>query len=949
MKSLRILAVAFVAVLWVVAPAMAQGTSGSLTGTVTDQQGAAVPGAGVSAHNTDTGLQRSTTTDTTGTFVLHGLPVGSYELKIEMAGFAPLSRPNVSINVGATTALEFRLNVASQTEELTVVADAPLINTKESGVGEIVTGTQIENLPLNGRQFGNLAALVPGVGLGFHPDPTKSTQFAPQVAGGTGRNINYLIDGGDNNDDTVGGMVQNFPLDSVGEFNFVTQRFKAEYGRSYGGVLQVVTKSGTNELKGSVFNYFRDKSLNAQTETEKLNEVPKGDYRKYQFGGSLGGPIKRDRTHFFVSFERVQQDTTQSVDTLGLFPDKDGVFAVPFRENLAIGKITHQLSTNNYLSVRYGYNNNNQPYGASPQSPAEHWGTSKNTFHSANLNLNTVLSGGRLNEFLFQYSYFHNHIGASSNLPTETFPNGVAIGQNGNTPQDTLQHKLQFRDDFTWTSGRHELKAGLMFINEPKLDVTFSTGQQLTFTHIEDARDAPISSISQNGPIGDPNGFSGGLIPNKQYGGYIQDTWRVTDKLLFDLGVRYDVVTGFAFDQSRNRVFRDLQEAGAAGRLAGVAGMGDFGAEPKEDKNNIAPRLGFIYDAKGNGSFVIRGGVGRYYDFPYTNATLLFPVIDSQSAFGEIYFASNSDGLRNADGSFFHVGQALPPNETVIDPSNGATSAFTPLPRQPYTDQANLGFSVSLGKNYAFEVDGMMTRGRDQGRAMSLNVRPNLGPRRFAGILPNVGTLSFSVWVPENRSKYKGVSFAFKKRWDGKTQLLASYTLSEARSTARGGTDEFIGAGLLNAFDPFSDAQFGPSSTDARHRVTISGIWSPGAGFTFAPIFRYRSKLPFNITAGQDLNRDNNNFDLPPDVSTTNAGRGATYKQLDFRLSKRFHFSGHTGFELIGEVFNLTNSKNPAGFIGNRRSALFGQATEFAGDFQRGEQRMAQFGVRLEF
>ena len=948
MSRLRLSVIALAAVL-AAAPGFAQGTTGSLAGIVTDQQSAAVPGAAVSAHNTATGLQRSTTTDTNGSFTIHGLPVGAYEVKVELAGFAPVTRQGVAVNVGATNALDLRLRLAGQSEEVTVVADAPLINAKESGVGEIVTSTQIENLPLNGRQFGNLAALVPGVGLGYHPDPTKSTQFAPQVAGGTGRNINYLIDGGDNNDDTVGGMVQNFPLDSVGQFNFVTQRFKAEYGRSYGGVLQVVTKSGTNDLQGSLFNYFRDKSLNAQTEQEKLSEVPKGDYRRYQFGGSLGGPIKKDKTHFFVSAERVQQDTTQAVDTLGLFPEKDGVFDLPFRETLAVGKITHQLSDAHYLSVRYGYNTNSQPYGASPQSPPEHWGTSKNTFHSANLNLNTVLSRGRLNEFLFQYSYFHNHIGADSNLPTESFPNGVFIGQNGNTPQDTLQHKYQFRDDFTWNAGRHELKAGVMFINEPTLDVTFSTGQQPTYTHIDDFLDSPVTVITQNGPIGEAGGFSGGLIPNKQYGAYIQDTWRVTDKLLFDLGVRYDLITGFAFDQSRNRVFNDLQEAGRAGRLAGVLGMEDFGSEPREDKNNIAPRFGFIFDPKGDSSLVVRGGVGRYYDFPYTNATLLFPVIDSQSAFGEIYSASNSQGLRNADGSFFRVGQPLPPNEAVIDAENAATTAFTPLPRQPYTDQANLGFSVAVGQDWAFEVDGMMTRGRDQGRSMSLNVRPDLGPRRFADILPNVGTIGFSVWVPENRSKYKGVSFAVKKRWDGKTQLLASYTLSEGRSTARNGTDEFIGAGLLDAFDPFSDAQFGPSATDARHRVTLSGVWSPGAGFTFAPIFRYRTELPYNITAGLDLNRDNNNFDLPPDVSTVNAGRGASYKQLDFRLSKRFRFGRPTGLELIGEMFNVTNAKNPAGFIGNRRAANFGEATEFAGDFQRGEQRMAQLGVRLEF
>ena len=154
-------------------------------------------------------------------------------------------------------------------------------------------------------------------------------------------------------------MVQNFPLDSIGEFNFETQRFRADSGRANGGTLKVVTKSGTNELKGSVFEYFRDKSLNAQTESEKRAGAEKGEYKKHQFGGSLGGPIVKDKTHFFLSGERVQQDTQQAVDTGGLYPDKDGQFDVPFRENLFVGKITHQLSPDNFLAVRYGYNDNN--------------------------------------------------------------------------------------------------------------------------------------------------------------------------------------------------------------------------------------------------------------------------------------------------------------------------------------------------------------------------------------------------------------------------------------------------------------------------------------------------------------------------------------------------------------------------------------------------------------
>ncbi|MCA1560719.1 MAG: TonB-dependent receptor plug domain-containing protein, partial [Acidobacteria bacterium] len=169
----------------------------------------------------------------------------------------------------------------------------------------------MENLPLNGRQFANLAATIPGVGLGFHSDPTKSTQYSPQINGGNGRNVNYQMDGGDNNDDTVGGLLQLFPLEAIQEFNVQTARYKAEYGRSNGGVMNIVTKSGTNDMSGSLFTLFRDTEMNARTETEKFNEVEKQDYRRYQYGGSFGGPIARDRVHYFAAAERTQQDTFQ--------------------------------------------------------------------------------------------------------------------------------------------------------------------------------------------------------------------------------------------------------------------------------------------------------------------------------------------------------------------------------------------------------------------------------------------------------------------------------------------------------------------------------------------------------------------------------------------------------------------------------------------------------------
>jgi hypothetical protein len=939
------------------APGFAQGTNGTLDGRTADEQGLALAGVTITAKDTATGFSRSTVTDVAGVFRLPGLPVGQYEVSASLSGFASRLQKNVVVNVSSTTHVAFKMTVAGQSEELTVVAEAPLIDTRETGVGEVITSQQIASLPLNGRQFANLAGLVPGVSLGFHTDPTKSTQFAPQVAGGGGRNINYLIDGGDNNDDTVGGLVQNFPLDSIGEFNFQTQRFRADTGRANGGTLKVVTKSGTNELKGSAFEFFRDKSLNALSRTEEINNRPKGDYRRHQYGASLGGPIIKDKTHFFAAFERVQQDTTQAVSTKGLFPEKDGVFPTPFRENLFVGKLTHQVNTDNYLSVRYGYNNNEQPYGASPSSPPENWGVSKNTFHSVNANLNSTLGGGRLNEFVFQFSYFKNKISENSTIPTETFPNGVTVGQSINTPQSTEQHKFQFRDDFTWTSGRHEWRVGVSFINEPKLDITFSTGQQPQFTHLTSSRTSPITTIQFNGSIGGAGGGSLAKIPNKQYAAYIQDTWRIGDKLTLDLGVRYDLVTGFAFDQSKNIVFAELQAAAQAGVFARTGapcpcpGFEDFGKEPAEDKNNIAPRAGFTYDAGGDGRFVLRGGAGRYYDFAYTNANILFAVVGAQSSFGQIYSNTNSSGIRNADGTLFQVGQPLPANQLnarIPLPSHAAS----PRIRQPYTDQANLGFSKSLGGDYALELDAVYAKGSDLGLRPRLNVRTGsaTAPRRFAGILPQSGNANFRIDISDGVSHYKGVSVALKKRWDGRLQFLASYTLSKATSnTSLRAVDEFGEYDVLNAYDPFADNQENPVRVDARHRITISGTYAPGWGVQVSPILRYRSKTPFNVIVGRDVNGDGLNWDLPAGVETLNSGRGADFFQLDLRVSKKFSLGKRLRLEALAEVFNLTNDTNPTTFIASQSDPAFGTPTRFAGDFRQTEQRQAQLGLRLEF
>src|SRR5438093_4961047 len=430
--------------------AHAQQTTGNITGRILDPQGAAVPGVTVTARSAATGFTRTEVSDAEGIYRLNALPVGIYDVTAELQGFASVSRKAIDVNVGQTQTVDFALRVAAVAETVNVTGASPLIEITASWVGAIVDPKRIETLPLNGRQFANLAATVPGVGLGFHTDPTKSTQYSPQINGGNGRNVNYQIDGGDNNDDTVGGLLQMFPLEAIQEFNFQTQRFKAEYGRSNGGVLNVVTKSGTNTPSGSFFEMFRDTKMNAKTETEKITNVDKQQYRRNQYGGSFGGPITRDKAHFFAAVERTQQNTFQSVSTDGLFPSPDGIYPTPYTESLVTVKETTNISTAQFLSVRYGYNQNSQPYGVSPTTPQSGWGLSTNKFHSFNLNDNYVLSGARLNEFIFQYADFANAITANSLDPYQVFPNTVSIGQNINTPQATQQKKYLFRDDFSW-------------------------------------------------------------------------------------------------------------------------------------------------------------------------------------------------------------------------------------------------------------------------------------------------------------------------------------------------------------------------------------------------------------------------------------------------------------------------------------------------------------------
>jgi hypothetical protein len=959
--------------------AAAQQTTGNIQGRVTDAQGAAVPGVTVTGRNSATGFIRTEVSDAEGAYRLNALPVGTYDITAELQGFTKFERKEVIVNVGQAANIDVTLNVAGVQEAVTVTGESPMIETSASSVGGVVDVARLENLPLNGRQFANAAISIPGVGLGYHSDPTKSTQYSPQIAGGNGRNVNYQIDGGDNNDDTVGGLLQLFPLEAIQEFNFITSRYKAEYGRSNGGVMNIITKSGTNDFKGSWFTLFRDASLNSITESEKRAEAEKQDYRRWQYGGSAGGPIVQNKAHFFGAFERTQQDTFQVVDTLGLFPDQDGIFATPYRENLITGKVTAQVTPAQFLSVRYGRNTNSQPYGADPHIPLSGWGTSENSFNSINANHNFVLGGSKLNEFIFQYADFANAISANSLDPQISFPNTVSIGQNTNTPQQTQQKKYQFRDDFSWTVPGmgglgHDFKAGVNYIRQPRLFITFNTGTG-DYAYVLGTNDigGPVTTVSLQGGAAEAN------IPNSQLGLYFQDDFRVNDRITLNLGFRYDYLDGWAIDQSKSPNFVILQNAANAGRFAGQKAFRDFGKSSKEDANNWQGRAGIAWDVRGDGLDLVRAGYGRYFDVGYTNANILFAAINATGiGAGTIFSVTDPEGITRNDGQPFHVGDPI----STIQSQNEAGGALplnshiaSPRIRQPYSDQFSIGWSHQLNAATAVDVDYVHSEGRDLGWRIRLNqVNPGDSARQFADL--GISPADFNIDISDGKSRFDGVNIGIRRRMSGGLQFSTWYSLSSAKSLTGNASDELNNNNIQNHLDPYADVQFGPSGrSDARHRVSLSAVWQAPWGITVAPVFRFRSALPINLTEGLDLNANTQNTDITDTAfgfdgfnddgtakykeigacETINCGRGASQSTFNLRVSKGFRLIGTARVEAIAEIFNLFNAKNPSGFTGRRflsdgtANSAFMQPTEFAGDFQNPEQRVGQLGFRFTF
>jgi len=945
---------ALVGLLLVPAVALAQTATGVLSGQVLDDTGGVLPGATVTATNADTGLKRTAVTDEVGAYRFAALPPGPYAVKAELSNYRAVTVEGVDVMVATTRSIDITLAVAAVEESVTVTAEAPLVATT-AAIGTSVSQDELANLPLNGRQFANLGVLAPGTSLAYNNDPTKPGQLVIMLNGGSGRNVNYVVDGGDNTDDTIGGALQNYTLDSVQEFSIQTMQYKAEYGRSSGGVLSVVTKTGSNDLKGSVYGFFRSESLNSKTESEDRAGLDKQAYDRKQYGASLGGPIVKDKAHFFVTLEKIDRETNYTVDSGGIAPELDGqAFPLPFEDELATGKLTWDINAKQYLQVRYGYQKNADKYGASSVIAPDNLGTVNNKYSSILAGHTIQLGPDMLNEFVFQYTKFNNAITADSDAPNLYYPSGFQTGQNFNTPQTTNQTKYQYRDDlsFSKTLGgvRHDFKVGVQYINEPVLGGDFSTGLGGQFAMLEDSADSPVGSITYYG------GFFGDSTPSKQYGVYIQDDWYATPNVTFNIGLRYDYFDALHLDQRTNPIWQALSTQTSYNESYLQDFQGGKGGVIENEKDDYAPRLGFTWDLKGNGRQLLRGGFGRFYDFPYSNATVLFPAGAVQSNYGVTYYYNDPNGIRNADGSFYQPGQPLPPNQLTNPDLQPPNEVASPTLAPPYSDQLSLGYSWQANDWLGFNLEAVSIKYRHIPFRFRINaIDESTGQARF----PQFG--NFRLWYGNGEADYEGFNIGVKVRKQA-FELQGFYTYSKVEGNVLAGTDEFrltdvdhqrdlraVRDQSVCPLDPLCDAAMGPLNTDATHRVTLAGYWRGPWGMVVSGMYRYRSARAYTVWAGDDLNGDGFRFDLPADVSHVGAARGHSFSQFDLRVSKLFDFGNDFGIELIAEVFNLLNATNPSGYIGNRLASNYGEPTAYAGDPLQGEQRLAQLGLRVTF
>jgi outer membrane receptor protein involved in Fe transport len=924
-----------------------QATTGNIEGRVADTNGAVVPSASVTATNQGTGLERSATADEEGNYRLIFLPPGKYKVTATASSFGSTSLPDVTVTVGGKTTLDIALNPAGVAANTVTVTSESVVETTRTSVASTVNQRAIENLPINGRNFQDFATLTPGV--------IRDPRGGDLSVGGQRGTLNSLqVDGVDNNNTFFGqalgrGGVRppyQFSEESVQEFQVNQNGFSAEFGRAGGAVINVVTKSGTNEFHGGGFEYFRKEALNANDPVTIANESRRGQPNKRppskinQFGARLGGPIVKNRAFFFFTYDGQRSNVPQVIDVPNLFTQpanvqallvpKLGNYQVGRTQNVFLGKTDIALNSSNQLSIRYNHQGfvgkNNENNG--PLSAEEHSGDSIVRSDTLSSTLTSTLTQNLVNEFRFQFARDKEPGQANSDQPEAVIntqgSGNLNLGRNNFSPRETTIKRVQFIDNVSYLSGKSNYKFGVDFNFDRILN--FFPGLfsgSYTFPSYDAFVKNTPSAYTQNFAGA---GTSGGTTnPNSSdYAFFAQDDLRLTPKLTLNLGVRYDY---------QKLACPTVQNTDSLLLANGI----DTSSCPK-DKNNLAPRLGFSYafDEK----TVIRGGYGIFYG---RTPAIVLGTAHSQNGINVTGINLNAAQIASAGLKYPNILTA-PPAGTSANPN---LYVFDKNFVQPYVQQARFGVEREVLKNLSVSATYLYYRGVHLMRTRDINLfapTPFNVPgsdgqtytfQRFSSARPisrpggtGPSYNRISIFESGANSVYNGLAIQATQRLTRGLQFIAAYTYSKANDSRPDSTTVVVGADdskiVENQVNPNGD--YGRSDVDLRHRFVFSPVYETGrftgsenkvlrallSDYTFSSILQAQSGSPYSALVANDPNNDGNraNDRLPGTVR--NQFTTPSVFQVDARITRAIHFTETKYLSLIVEAFNIFNHPNVA-------------------------------------
>jgi hypothetical protein len=952
-----------------------QGTS-AIRGRVVDQQQAVLAGVTIVVTHAEQGTTRETVTGEDGTFLVPALVPGPYRVTAELQGFSRLTQEDIVLRIGMTQQIDLTMRVGAIEENLTVTAEAPQVDLTTAQVGGNVSGAEIANLPNSNGNFTGLIAILPGV---VYNRASDGQSDSVTINGQPGTGVVYQLDGGSNNDDLRGGSsgAQTRPaLETIQEFQVVTNQFDAEYGAALSGVVNAITKQGTNNYHGSGFGFFTNAAMTSRDIFAEQQDREKPDTQNMRYGATIGGPIVRDKMHYFVSYEKQDRDEGRSY-SYATRPDVSFSTVQVTRMQNLMGRVDHQVSANNTYSVRYLWDHQptiNQPLGnptidTLSQDKDNDWtlvGNYNRLFGSTKL-FNTRLA--LVHEKPVRGQQLYQETGDWTLAPPSLVFQSFVAQADINRADFRIMDSYGLDNTFSWfisgAGGSHDLKFGSQYVYGEHFEEfqRFMNGAFRFFS------DRPFNAA-------DPFSYPERLeirVPSKgewlsrthSLGLYVQDKWQMRPNFTLNVGLRYDIhVSPVRWDD--NPRFSDPE------------------AYPI-DKNNVAPRVGFAYSP--TPTSVIRGGYGLFFEKQYVDRFNIYqqnPVFTN--SFQALYPGDNVDPGPSRGQFPTHpllvngpvlnrqlINQLVPPGS--IARNTGVVWLDDPNRLLGYANQASFGYERMLGQRLSVSADYTHMANRKLPIRYNLNpgIKPNTGRTTpvtrtdLLGIASQLGLSPFTtdVFTRENigYTDYDGLSMQLEKRLSSNWSGRIGYTIGYGRGNGDGGptaVNNFQVLGERNL-----DLNEGPTSSDKRHVVNLSGRFEPSwiPGFHLSAVLSMSSGTPFTIH-NTNIDADRNGVGFDPVAPGTysgsglnaitveneggrNGARGPGYRNFDLRVGYRVRNVGQgRSLDLFLESFNVINDPNFSNPTGDMRSGSFLVPDSLQGG---GFPRQFQVGARFGF